>query len=197
MQIVVPTTPAQIFHLLRRQTIRDVRKPLIVFSPKSLLRHKLAVSTLEELAGGTFQTVIDELDDLDKKQVTRLVMCSGKVYYELLEKRREQELDDVAIIRIEQLYPYDEEAVNAILASYPNLKEVRWCQEEPKNQGAWYNCQHRFYQSCRMVNPAIELEFAGRKPSASPAAGYMALHVREQEALINDALGLTDSAVNK
>ena len=190
MQVVVPTTPAQIYHLLRRQAVRDLRKPLIVFTPKSLLRHKLAVSTLEDLAEGTFLTVIDELDDLNKKDVNRLVMCSGKVYYELLEKRRELELNNVAIIRIEQLYPYDEDAVRDVLRGYPNLKNVVWCQEEPKNQGAWYNSQHRFYRSCHEVHPNTLLDFAGRKASASPAAGYMALHIREQQALINDALGL-------
>ncbi|MCP4465791.1 MAG: 2-oxoglutarate dehydrogenase E1 component, partial [Halieaceae bacterium] len=169
------------------------RKPLVVFTPKSLLRHKLAVSSLDELAQGSFATVIDELDNLDKKSVTRLVMCSGKVYYELLEKRREQNLDHVAIIRIEQLYPYDEEAINAVLSSYPNVKDIRWCQEEPKNQGAWYNCQHRFYQSSHTTHPKATLAFSGRKPSASPAAGYMALHVREQQELLNDALGLAQS----
>ena len=197
MQVVVPTTPAQIYHLLRRQAVRDLRKPLIVFTPKSLLRHKLAVSTLDELSQGTFLPVMDETDELIKKDVTRLVMCSGKVYYELLEKRRELALNHVALIRIEQLYPYAEEAVNDILQSYKNLTDILWCQEEPRNQGAWYNCQHRFYRSCHTAHPGTLLQFAGRKPSASPAAGYMALHIREQESLINDALGLDASGAIK
>lgn len=197
IQVAIPTTPAQIFHLLRRQAVRDLRKPLVVFSPKSLLRHKLAVSTFDELATGSFQPVIDEIDDLDNSAVTRLVMCSGKVYYELLERRRELDLGHVAIIRIEQLYPYPDTYVEEVLAGYPNLKNVLWCQEEPRNQGAWYNSQHRFYRSCHNVHPETLLEFVGRQPSASPAAGYMALHITQQQQLINEALGLENSEATK
>lgn len=191
MEVVVPTTPSQIFHLLRRQMIRDQRKPLIVFTPKSLLRHKLAVSTLQDLAEGSFQLVIDEIDsDIQAKKVTRLIMCSGKVYYELLEKRRELELNDIAIVRIEQLYPFPEQQLVAILKQYPNVKNVIWCQEEPRNQGAWYNTRHRFQRASDAAGFNTEVQFAGRRASASPAAGYMALHVSEQESLIQQALGL-------
>ena len=190
MQVVVPTTPAQIYHLLRRQVVRPLRKPLIVFTPKSLLRHKLAVSTFDELSDGKFQCVIDELDVIDKTGVKRIVLCSGKVYYDLLQKRRDENIESVAIIRVEQLYPYPEDEVRQTLSQYKNVSEVYWCQEEPRNQGAWYNSQHRFYRTCHEVHPSTILQYAGRKPSASPAAGYMALHVAEQELFINEALGI-------
>jgi 2-oxoglutarate dehydrogenase E1 component len=196
MQIVVPSTPAQIYHLLRRQVIRPLRTPLVVFTPKSLLRHKLAISTIDELSDGSFETVIDEIDDIDAKKVKRVVMCSGKVYYELLEARRENELDDVAIVRIEQLYPYPEARMREVLSQYKNVKELFWCQEEPRNQGAWYNCQHRFYRTCHETHPKTILQYVGRAPSASPAAGYTALHVAEQNQLINDALGLKGTDAN-
>lgn len=191
IQVCVPTTPAQIFHLLRRQAVRLLRKPLIVLTPKSLLRHKLAVSTLDELASGSFRPVLDEIDsDIGTDQVTRVVMCSGKVYYELLEKRRELGLKHIAIIRVEQLYPFPDEYLQSVLKRYPALKEACWCQEEPRNQGAWYNSRHRFSRSLHKVHPDVPLSFAGRVASASPAAGYMALHIKQQETLINKALGL-------
>lgn len=191
MQVVVPTTPSQIFHLLRRQVVRPLRKPLIVFTPKSLLRHKLATSTFDELSHGKFLPIIDEIDsDIGKAQVKRIVLCAGKVYYDLLQKRRDSDIKDVAIIRIEQLYPYPEDDVRDILGQYVHVKEIFWCQEEPRNQGAWYNCQHRFYRTCHEIHPNTILQYVGRKPSASPAAGYMALHVAEQEAFINEALGI-------
>lgn len=191
MQIVIPTTPAQIFHLLRRQVVRPLRKPLIVFTPKSLLRHKLAISTLEDLSENNFKPVIDEYDPIDKAKVTRVILCSGKVYYDLLEARREHELEHVAIIRIEQLYPYPHEYVKEVLQQYTATEEVFWCQEEPKNQGAWYSSQHHFYRTCHEVHPKTLLQYVGREASASPAAGYMALHLRQQKQLINEALGLT------
>lgn len=198
MEVCVPSTPAQIYHLLRRQICRDLRKPLIVFTPKSLLRHKLAVSTLDELAQGLFQTSIDEIDtDIDPKKVTRIIMCSGKVYYDLLETRRSQTLNHVALIRIEQLYPFDEDCLIDILSRYPKVKEIIWCQEEPRNQGAWYNCQHRFYRTVHKVFPKITLKVSARAPSASPAAGYAALHIAQQNQLINDALGIVDANNNK
>ena len=135
----MPTTPAQIFHLLRRQMLRHYRKPLIVMSPKSLLRHKEAVSTLEELADGKFQTVIGEVDKLAAKKVRRVIVCRGKVYYELLAYRREHKIDDIAIIRLEQQYPFPHaDFKRERRASIPKAKEVVWCQEEPQNQGAWY-----------------------------------------------------------
>lgn len=194
IEVCVPTTPAQIYHLLRRQVLRDLRIPLVVMSPKSLLRHKLATSTLDELANGSFQTVIDEIDgDIQADKVTRVVMCSGKVYYELLEQRREKQLSHIAIVRVEQLYPFPTERLTDVLKQYNNATEVFWCQEEPKNQGAWYNTRHRFQRATNLAGIQQEVQFAGRTASASPAAGYMALHVSQQEALIKQALGLTTS----
>ncbi len=192
IQVCVPTTPAQIFHLLRRQAVRYLRKPLIVFTPKSLLRHKLAVSSLDELANGSFQPVLDDVDVDDAKAISRIILCSGKVYYELLEKRRELSLNHIAILRIEQLYPFPDEYLTSILQRYSGLREVFWCQEEPRNQGAWYNSRHRFSRSIHKVHPDVSLSFAGRTASASPAAGYMALHIKQQETLINKALGLNN-----
>jgi 2-oxoglutarate dehydrogenase E1 component len=192
IQVCVPTTPAQVFHMLRRQNLRPLRKPLVVMSPKSLLRHKDAVSTLEELAEGQFQKVIGEIDDIQPEKVTRAVLCSGKVYYDLLSTRREKGLDHVAIIRLEQLYPFPEGELEATLALYPNIKEVSWCQEEPMNQGAWYSSQHHMRRVIQGLMPSLYLDYAGRDASASPAAGYMALHVAQQNKLIADALGLED-----
>ena len=158
MQVCIPSTPAQVYHMLRRQVVRSMRRPLIVMSPKSLLRHPLAVSSLDELAHGTFQNAIAEVDPLNGKSVTRVVLCSGKVYYELLEKRRSQKLNHIAIIRIEQLYPFPEQEVNAILEEYQHVKTFIWCQEEPQNQGAWYCSQHHF----RSVLPSgATLSYAG------------------------------------
>ena len=190
MQICVPTTPAQVFHMLRRQVIRPLRKPLIVFTPKSLLRHKLAISTLEELAEGSFKTVIAEIDELDPAKVERVVLCSGKVYYDLLAARREREQENVAIIRLEQLYPFPEEQLLEVLAPYTKLKDMVWCQEEPMNMGAWYSSQHHMRRVLHMQNPGLNLNYAGRDAAASPAAGYMALHIAQQQKLINDALTL-------
>jgi 2-oxoglutarate dehydrogenase E1 component len=146
---------------------------------------------MDELSEGKFLPIIDELDeDINKSEAKRVVLCAGKVYYDLLQKRRDENITDVALIRVEQLYPYPEKDISEILAQYTHIKEIFWCQEEPRNQGAWYNSQHRFYRTCHEVHPNTILQFAGRKPSASPAAGYMALHVSEQEAFINDALGI-------
>jgi 2-oxoglutarate dehydrogenase E1 component len=192
IQVCVPTTPAQIFHLLRRQVIRPLRKPLVVISPKSLLRHKEAVSEFDELAHGTFQNVIPETDEQNLKKVTRLVLCSGKVYYELRQRRRELELDHVAIVRIEQLYPFPEQDLERALKPYKNLLEVVWCQEEPQNQGAWYSSQHHMRRIIARHKRDLYLEYAGREAAASPAAGYTALHLTQQEQLIQDALGTQD-----
>lgn len=185
IQVCVPSTPAQVYHMLRRQVLRKVRRPLIVITPKSLLRHPLAVSEMAELYNGTFQNAIGEIDSIDPKQVKRVVLCSGKVYYDLLEERRKRGQTDVAIIRIEQLYPYPHQEVQAILADYQHVKDFVWCQEEPQNQGAWYCSQHNFYAS---LPEGAKLRYAGRAASASPAVGYMSLHVKQQNALINDAL---------
>ncbi|OEE35238.1 2-oxoglutarate dehydrogenase E1 component [Vibrio anguillarum] len=187
MQVVVPSTPAQVYHMLRRQVVRPMRRPLIVMSPKSLLRHPLCISTLEDLADGSFLPAIGEVDDLNPANVKRVVFCSGKVYYDLLEQRRNNEQGDVAIVRIEQLYPFPKEEVEAVIAQYTNVVDYVWCQEEPQNQGAWYSSQHNF----RSAIPAgADLKYAGRPASASPAVGYMSVHLKQQKALIEDALTL-------
>jgi 2-oxoglutarate dehydrogenase E1 component len=190
IQVVVPSTPAQIFHLLRRQAMRPLRKPLVIMSPKSLLRHKEAISTLEDLANGEFQNVIPEIEDVNPKDVKRLVLCSGKVYYDLIDRRRTEELKHVAIVRIEQIYPFPEKELLAALSSYTKLEGTVWGQEEPMNQGAWYSSQHHMRRVVHELNPKLYLDYAGRDASASPAAGYMALHLEQQEQLIKDALGL-------
>jgi 2-oxoglutarate dehydrogenase E1 component len=200
MQVITPTTPAQIYHALRRQVVRPARKPLIVMSPKSLLRHKLAVSNLEDLAEGKFETVISEIDQLDNSKVTRLVLCGGKVYYDLLEKRREAGLENVAIVRIEQLYPLPEARILEEVAQYPNLEEIVWAQEEPRNQGAWYYLAPHMF---RLIAPpkasgkarptnAYLLEPVARPSSAAPAAGSMQMHAEQQKKVVNDALGISE-----
>jgi 2-oxoglutarate dehydrogenase E1 component len=185
MQVCIPTTPAQIFHLLRRQMLRPYRKPLIVMSPKSLLRHKLAISSLKELSEGCFQNVIPEVDTLDLKRIRRVILCSGKVYYDLLKQRREAKLNDVVLIRIEQLYPFPKEALMAVLKDYAKVTDVVWCQEEPKNQGAWYCSQH-YLLAC--LSKTQGLRYVGRSASAAPAVGSPSVHSQEQQALLNEAL---------
>lgn len=188
MQVIVPSTPAQAYHMLRRQMIRPMRRPLIVMSPKSLLRHKLAVSTLEDLAEGTFQPVLAEADELDANAVDRLVFCSGKVYYDLLEARRKEKLDNVALVRLEQLYPFPYDEMHEAVKRYPYAKTIVWCQEEPRNQGAWRSNRHRIERV--LPNSVRGVEFAGRSPSASPATGYMNQHLIEQKRLVEECLGL-------
>jgi len=187
MQVLVPSTPAQAYHMIRRQMVRPMRRPLIVMTPKSLLRHRLAVSTLEDLAEGTFEPVLAEIDPIEASAVTRLIFCSGKVYYDLLEKRREEDIKNLAIVRVEQLYPFPYTEMEAIIAAYPNASRVVWCQEEPRNQGAWRATRHRVE---RVLKPGQELEFAGRPPSASPAVGYANQHIKEQATLVLEALAL-------
>ena len=188
IQVCVPTTPAQVFHMLRRQVIRPLRKPLIVMSPKSLLRHKQAVSTLEELTEGSFQTVIPEVKELDAQQVKRAVLCSGKVYYDLYNKREAGEKDDVVLIRLEQLYPFPEADLAQALTPFSNLNAVVWCQEEPLNQGAWYCSQHHMRKVLGDMNSQLELSVVARAASAAPASGYMSQHLEEQEYLVNEAI---------
>ena len=192
MQVITPTTPAQIYHALRRQAVRPIRKPLIVMSPKSLLRHKLATSQLEELANGKFETVLSEIDQHDADKITRLVLCGGKVYYDLLENRRALGLEHVAIVRIEQLYPLPETRLIAEIEKYSNLAEIVWTQEEPLNQGAWYYLAPDMY---RIVVPhptkAKVLEPVARPASAAPATGSAKLHVQQQQALIAGGLGVS------
>ena len=189
MQVCIPSTPAQVYHMLRRQVVRTMRRPLIVMSPKSLLRHPLAVSSLDELANGSFQNAIGEIDELDSKQVDRVILCSGKVYYELLTKRRENNLDNVAIVRIEQLYPFPAKELDGILSEYAHVTDFVWCQEEPQNQGAWYSSQHHFNFA---IPVGATLTYAGREASASPAVGYMSLHLAQQKSLINAALNFIE-----
>jgi 2-oxoglutarate dehydrogenase E1 component len=184
-QVCVPSNPAQVYNMLRRQSVRPMRRPLIVMSPKSLLRHPLAVSSIDELASGIFHNVIDEIDELDAQTVKRVVMCSGKVYYDLLEQRRKNEQEDVAIIRIEQLYPFPQQEMAKVVEKYQHVKDWVWCQEEPQNQGAWYCSQHHFLQS---LPSDAKLKYAGRNASASPAVGYVSVHNQQQKALIEDAL---------
>jgi len=188
IQVCTPTTPAQIFHLLRRQVVRPLRKPLIIMSPKSLLRHKQAISTLDELTQGGFQPVISEVDNLDPKKVKRLVLCGGKVYYDLYNRRAELEKEDVAIVRIEQLYPFPEAILGEKIKQYTNLESVVWCQEEPMNQGAWYCSQHHMRNTLRELGLNLTLDGVGRPASAAPAVGYISVHVEQQEALVNEAL---------
>ena len=195
MQVLVPSTPAQAYHMLRRQMIRPMRRPMIVLSPKSLLRHRLATSTLEELADGVFQPVIGEIDELDAKRVERLVFCSGKVYYDLLEARREAEITDVALVRLEQVYPFPYDEMQAAVATFPKAKSIVWCQEEPRNQGAWRSNRHRIERV--LPKNVDEVEFAGRAPSASPASGYMSQHLLEQKRLVQEALGQIENSQSR
>jgi 2-oxoglutarate dehydrogenase E1 component len=189
IQVCMPTTPAQVFHMLRRQAVRNLRKPLIVMTPKSLLRHKDAVSTLEELSQGRFETVIGDQDAaVITKKVDRVVLCSGKVYYDLVDKRRKESAHNVAIIRIEQLYPFPEDRLSEILAPYKKVTDVVWCQEEPMNQGAWYSSQHHMRRILHRQSEKLYLRYAGREASASPAAGYMSLHLEQLEKFLNDAV---------
>ncbi|MGI9025314.1 MAG: 2-oxoglutarate dehydrogenase E1 component, partial [Burkholderiaceae bacterium] len=184
MQVCQPTTPAQIFHLLRRPMIRLFRKPLVILTPKSLLRHKEAVSELHDLARGGFQTVIPETADLEAKKIKRVIVCSGKVYYELRTARGERE--DTAILRLEQLYPFPHKAFSTELKKYSNATEIVWCQDEPQNQGAWFQIQHNLLEN---LEENQKLSYAGRPASASPAVGYYAKHNEQQKALIQSAFG--------
>ncbi|MDO9290086.1 MAG: thiamine pyrophosphate-dependent enzyme, partial [Hydrogenophaga sp.] len=187
MQIVQPTTASQIFHILRRQVIRNLRKPLVIFTPKSLLRNKDATSPLSEFTKGSFQTVIPESNaDVVKNadKVKRLICCSGKVYYDLVKKREERGDDDVAILRVEQLYPFPHKVFGAEIKKYPNATDIVWCQDEPQNQGAWFFVQHYIHEN---MLDGQKLGYAGRAASASPAVGYAHLHQEQQKTLIEAA----------
>jgi len=184
MQVCVPSNAAQVFHLLRRQMLRPFRKPLVVLTPKSLLRKKEAASAIGELANGSFQTVIPDTTTVDEKGVKRVIACCGKVYYDLVFKRTELQKADTAIIRVEQLYPFPHKQFAAEIKRYPNAAEVVWCQEEPQNQGAWYQTAHYFRENMREDQ---KLYYAGRPPSASPAGGYVARHNERQKALVEQA----------
>jgi 2-oxoglutarate dehydrogenase E1 component len=184
MQVVQPTTASQIFHILRRQMVRNLRKPLIIMTPKSLLRAKDAASPLSEFTKGGFQTVIGESKALKADKVKRVIACSGKVYYDLVKKREEKGADEVAILRVEQLYPFPHKVFASELRKFPNASEILWCQDEPQNQGAWFFIQHNIHEN--MVE-GQKLGYSGRAASASPAVGYSHLHQEQQKALVEGA----------
>jgi 2-oxoglutarate dehydrogenase E1 component len=185
IQVCVPTTPAQMFHLLRRQVMQPTRKPLIVMTPKSLLRSKAATSKLKFLTDGRFQQVIGDRGPGEAEEIKRVVFCSGKVYYDLAEKRDAENVREVAVMRVEQLYPFPEADLRGFVEEFPNATEVVWCQEEPQNQGAWYQSRHHL-AAC--IGRGQELRYVGRPHSASPAVGYYTVHLEEQQALVNEAI---------
>lgn len=185
MQVCVPSTPAQMFHMIRRQMLRRYRKPLIVMTPKSLLRHKMSVSPLADLSNGGFQLIIPESEALDAKKVDRVVFCSGKVYYDLLEARQLQGLTNVALVRIEQLYPFPIDEYARVLTTYAKAKSIVWCQEEPQNQGAWYQIRHRLQEP---LSEERTLYYAGRASAAAPASGIFKVHLQQQQVLVEAAL---------
>jgi 2-oxoglutarate dehydrogenase E1 component len=185
MQIVQPTTASQIFHVLRRQMLRMFRKPLVIMTPKSLLRAKDATSPLAEFTKGEFKTVIGERDEaIVADKVKRVIVCSGKVYYDLVKTRAEKKANDVAIVRVEQLYPFPHKAFSTELKKYPNATDIVWCQDEPQNQGAWFFVQHYVHEN---MLDGQKLGYAGRAASASPACGYAHLHQEQQKALLDQA----------
>ena len=186
MQLVQPTTASQIFHVLRRQMVRHLRKPLVIFTPKSLLRHKDAASPVSEFTQGSFQTIIPEHKAVSADKIKRVVACSGKVFYDLSKKREEKGFDDVAILRVEQLYPFPHKAFATEIKKYPNATEVVWTQDEPQNQGAWFFVQHYIHEN---MLDGQKLGYSGRAASASPAAGYSHLHQEQQKALVEGAFG--------
>ena len=187
MQIVQPTSASQIFHVLRRQMVRQFRKPLVIMTPKSLLRNKDATSPLADFTKGEFKTVIPEQSaDIVNDKVKRIIACSGKVYYDLVKKREEKKSNDVAIIRLEQLYPFPHKAFAAEVKKYANVSEVVWCQDEPQNQGAWFFVQHTIHEN---LVDGQKLGYAGRPASASPAVGYAHLHQEQQKTLLDQAFG--------
>jgi len=189
IQVCIPTTPAQVYHMLRRQAVRPMRRPLVVMSPKWILRHPLATSSLEDLAGGKFHNVLQD-PVADPAKVKRVVLCSGKVYYHLVEAREETGQDDVAFIRLEQLYPFPKEELAEALAPYQNLKDIVWCQEEPMNQGAWYSSQHHLRNAVASHDAKLPIEYVGREASAAPAAGSMSLHLEQQKKFLAKALSI-------
>ena len=187
LQICIPSTPAQMFHMIRRQMLRAYRKPSIVMTPKSLLRHKFSVSPLSDLSTGRFELIIDDDAELDKSSVTRIVFCSGKVYYDLAEAREVHEVSTTALVRIEQLYPFPINKYAEVIASFPQAQDIVWCQEEPQNQGAWYQVRHRLQEP---LGDEQQLYYAGRPGAAAPASGVFRLHLQQQQALVEAALDL-------
>ena len=191
IQVCVPSTPAQMFHMIRRQHVRSFRKPLIVLTPKSLLRHKMSASPISELSTGRFELIIPEIEAIGVKKTRRLVFCSGKVYFDLLEAREVHGVDDAAIIRIEQLYPFPIDEFAALIKQYSHVDEIIWCQEEPQNQGAWYQIKHRLQEPLQQHQ---QLYYAGRPGAAAPASGIFKIHLQQQQALVEAALGIKSEA---
>jgi 2-oxoglutarate dehydrogenase E1 component len=179
------------FHVLRRQMLRHFRKPLILMTPKSLLRHELSVSALQDFSRGGFAPVIGEIDEIPVEPVRRIVFCAGKVYFDLLKARRKEALLDVALVRIEQLYPFPGEEYAAVLRQYPNAREIIWCQEEPQNQGAWYQIRHRLQE---FAGERREVLYAGRASAAAPATGLIKVHEAEQQGIVQAALHASAAA---
>ncbi|MGI9238905.1 MAG: 2-oxoglutarate dehydrogenase E1 component, partial [Woeseiaceae bacterium] len=191
IQVCVPSTPAQMFHMIRRQQVRPFRKPLIVLTPKSLLRHKMSVSPLTELSSGCFELIIPEIEAIAAKKTRRVVLCSGKVFFDLLEAREAHGVDDIALIRIEQLYPFPIDQYAGLLEQYTHVEEVVWCQEEPLNQGAWYQIKHRLQEPLLKHQ---QLYYAGRPGAAAPASGIFKIHLQQQQALVEAALDIKSEA---
>ena len=187
IQVCVPSSPSQIFHLLRRQAIRKMRTPLIVISPKSLLRNPNATSSINELAEGSFQCIIDS-DTKKKSNVKKIILCSGKVFYDLQNKKIQDKKEHIAIVRIEQLYPFPYDDLEECLKKYKNVEEIVWCQEEPANQGAWFSHRHRLQRVLDRLNSGKEISMVSRPPAAAPAVGMMKLHLEQQNNLIEEAL---------
>ncbi len=190
MQVCIPSTPAQFFHLIRRQMLRPYRKPLIVFTPKSLLRHKQSISQIQDLTDSKFELLLDEChEDCDLSKIERVLLCSGQVYYKLVEAREKKQMFNVAILRIEQLYPFPRASLVHLFEKYQHVKQWFWVQEEPKNQGAWRFIRARFSETMQL--PAhIDLQYAGRLPSASPSVGYLKFHLEQERELIEQAFDL-------
>jgi 2-oxoglutarate dehydrogenase E1 component len=184
MQVVVPSLPSQMFHLLRRQVIRNLRKPLMVMSPKSLLRHKLSTSSLEDICERGFLHVIGETDAIEESNVSKIIICSGKVYFDLWEARQERAIDNTAIIRVEQLYPFPQQELALQLSKYENAHQIVWCQEEPLNQGAWQFMQNRL---TALLKPNQKLSVVARPAAASPAVGYYQKHIEQLHELLDNA----------
>jgi 2-oxoglutarate dehydrogenase E1 component len=191
MQVCVPSTPSQMFHMLRRQMLRPYRKPLIVMTPKSLLRHKMSVSPIDELSAGEFRLVIPEIENIAADSTRRIVFCSGKVYFDLLEARQVHGIEDVALIRLEQLYPFPSAAYSEVIDRYSHVDEIVWCQEEPQNQGAWYQIRHRLQET---LADHQHLYYAGRAGAAAPASGIFKVHRQQQQQLVEAALGIESKA---
>lgn len=189
IQVVMLSEASQIFHVLRRQMLRPVRKPLVVLMSKRLLRLKEAMSPIEDFSKGEFRPVIADPIALNVKKVKRIILCSGQVYYDLANARKERDIQDIAIVRVEELYPFPTDLLKATLSQYTSAKEIMWAQEEPRNQGAWFQIRHRLE---RCTQPEQKLLFAGRPSSASPAVGYMSKHVAQLKALIDEAMTISE-----